>query len=421
MTSAKRLPASLWRFCVAVARDLREGHAGLYASSLVYTTLLSLAPLLAVCFSVLKGLGVHNMIAPFLRNFLLPLGAHGTDIADRIVGFVDNVNVGALGSVGVAFLLYGVLSLMHKTEAAFNDIWRVTRPRSFLVRVRDYSVFLLVGPLLLFLSASLAVSFHFAPFLQLWLGAGLLKAASDSILGLLPFLLLATALTVLYLVIPNTRVRVGPALAAGVATALLWKLLGGVFGGFIAGSSSTAAIYSVFAGLVVFMIWLYAVWFVVLAGGVAAYYLQNPSNQPLSRHVRNLSLRVKEKLALLVCAEVGARFVSAGAPADVSGLAGKLRVPALAVDDVVDDLVSVRILARTGQGGRCFIPACPFDTTTVADMLRRLRAADEEGSVSFGCLPSPACVEDVMQRLEAAATGAADMPLKQLSQEGGQP
>ena len=87
------------RLIWAVGRDVAEGQITLRAMSLVYTTLLSLVPLLAISFSILKGFGVHNQIEPFLLNAMEPLGERKEEIVERIVGFVDNVQVGVLGSI----------------------------------------------------------------------------------------------------------------------------------------------------------------------------------------------------------------------------------------------------------------------------------------------------------------------------------
>ena len=141
------------RLLAVSSRDFSEGLINLRAMSLVYTTLLSLVPLLAVSFSVLKGFGVHNQIEPLLLNFLAPLGPKGGEIAASIIGFVENLNVKVLGAVGLAVLLYTVFSLIQKIEDAFNDIWRVRRQRSLARKISDYMSVLLIGPVLIALGA----------------------------------------------------------------------------------------------------------------------------------------------------------------------------------------------------------------------------------------------------------------------------
>ena len=123
-------PVVVLRMAAAIGRDLAKGQLTLWAMSLVYTTLLSLVPLLAISFSILKGFGVHNQIEPLLLGLLEPLGEKGIEITQRIIEFVDNVKVGVLGSLGFAMLFYTVVSLMQKTERAFNTVWHIEKERS---------------------------------------------------------------------------------------------------------------------------------------------------------------------------------------------------------------------------------------------------------------------------------------------------
>src|SRR3546814_10326774 len=98
-------------------------------SSDLYTTLLSIVPLLALAFSVLKALGAHNAIEPFLREFLAPLGPQAGELTEKLVGFIEKIQVGVLGSLGVALLFWSAISLIQKVESSFNFVWRIERPR----------------------------------------------------------------------------------------------------------------------------------------------------------------------------------------------------------------------------------------------------------------------------------------------------
>src|SRR5690606_23400311 len=99
----------------------------LRAMSLVYTTILSIVPLLAFAFSVLKGLGFHRQLEPLLLNFMAPLGPQGAELTQRVIGFVDNVSGSALASVSIVILLYSAMSMAQKVESTFNYVWRVDR------------------------------------------------------------------------------------------------------------------------------------------------------------------------------------------------------------------------------------------------------------------------------------------------------
>ena len=140
----------LLRIFYAVGRDISGGLPTLRAMGLVYTTLLSMVPLLAVGFSVLKGFGIHNQIEPLLQAAFVHLGDQGDEIATYIIGFVDNIKVGILGAVGIALLFYTVISLVQKIEAALNYTWRITTYRALTQRISDYLSIIMVGPVLMF-------------------------------------------------------------------------------------------------------------------------------------------------------------------------------------------------------------------------------------------------------------------------------
>ena len=372
----------LLRLCIAVTRDMGEGRYNERAASLAYTTLLSFAPLLAITFSVMKGFGANDQLRPFLQKFLEPLGAQSAEIADKLSGFVENISVGVLGALGVALLIYGVISMMQKIEEAFNDIWRVPDARSFLHRLRDYLAVLLIGPLFLFLSVAMTAMVRHADIAYRWLNIDIVNSSMEKVFSLVPYLLFMLAFAALYMFMPNTKVKWMPALAAGFLTGLIWKILGLLFGIFVASSASYAAIYSAFAAIVLLMILVYMGWLTVLAGAAIAYYIQNPSNQSLSRRIRNVSLRVKEKLALQICGEIGHAFYKAGHGLTLAQLALRLGVPAMIVFDVVEDLATEKILIAAGDEAH-YIPAVPFDATSAAELIGRIRAADEIGMLQL--------------------------------------
>lgn len=409
-------PVRALRLFMAVGRDLQDGFLSLRATSLVYTTLLSLAPLLAISFAVLKGFGVHNQTEPFLREFLSPLGPQGDVIAVRVVEFVDNIQVGVLGVVGVGLLIFSVLSLMQKIERAFNQIWNVRGTRSFIMRVRDYLGALMIGPLFMFLSVGITASLQHAEILQRWLQFDIVSLALDKTVLVVPYVLFALAFTSLYMFMPNTRVRFVPAFVAGVVTGVLWKGLGWLFGVFVAGSASYAAIYSAFAAIILLIFWLYIGWLTVLAGASLAYYLQYPSNQRLARGIRHLSLRVKEKLALLLVAEIGRVFYAKGEPLTSLNLSRRLHIPVMAVDDVLEGLVRSGLLVLTGKTEQQLIPGKPFDATSIHDMFRLLMAADEEGSVQFSQLKPSETTDRIIELSDRASRVVlGNITLKQLA------
>ncbi len=150
------------RYPYALVRDLLTGELNLRAMGLVYTTLLSLVPLVAFAFAVLKGLGVHRDLEPLLFEFLRPIGERAGELTTQIMGFVEKVRGGVLGSLGLAFLLYTVVTTIQKLEGAFNFAWHVERPRSLMRRISEYLSLMVIGPVFLVIAFGLlgAVAEH---------------------------------------------------------------------------------------------------------------------------------------------------------------------------------------------------------------------------------------------------------------------
>jgi len=232
------------RIFVAVLRDLRGGQLSMRAMSLVYTTVIAIVPLLALSFSVLKGFGMHNSLEPALIEAMIDLGDKRYDIADNVMGFIDNVNVGVLGAVGFAVLIYSVISMMHKIETAFNYTWQIKRARGMSERFRDYLSVIFVAPLLIFLSAAITASVQTdqaVGFIQaIPFGAGIVALMSK----LVPYLIMSIGFAFIYAFLPNTRVKLSAAFIGGLVTAIIWKLMGWSISIFVANSASNIAIYS---------------------------------------------------------------------------------------------------------------------------------------------------------------------------------
>src|ERR1700736_1953033 len=147
------LPALMIRtlsYPYAVVRDLWRGEINLRAMGLVYTTLLSLIPLLAFSFAILKVFGAHRDLQPIVYEIFRPVGdAAAAQLTGRVMQFADRVSSGIVGSVGFALLAWTLLGTIKKVEDSFNFLWRVEQPRSLARRVAEYLALLVVGPVLL--------------------------------------------------------------------------------------------------------------------------------------------------------------------------------------------------------------------------------------------------------------------------------
>lgn len=372
------------RIVFALLRDLTDGQLSLRAMSLVYTTLITLVPLLAISFSVLKGFGVHNQIEPWLLGFLSPLGPQGQEIAEKVIGFVDNVKVGVLGAVGLLALIYSVVSLMQKIEASFNYIWRVSKSRGFARRFSDYLSVLLFGPFLLFLSAGLTATVRGNPIVERFSDVAAMQEAVNVLTFLVPYLIMTAGFTFFYVYMPNTRVRIGPAITGGLFTALVWKVMGWVFTTFVLASGKYVAIYAAFATLILFMMWVYFSWIVVLAGANLAFYMQNPKYLSISRRPVVLSSRTRRAMGFAIVEALVKAQYEHGAGMDADAVAARFQLPAVATERVFMALENGGIITPCATGTRpVYFPAKPLDQMTMGEVIAALDRAGEEDGIGY--------------------------------------
>jgi membrane protein len=396
------------RLVIALFRDLVAGNLTLRTMSLVYTTLLSMVPLLALSFSVLKAFGVHNQVEPMLQNLLAPLGEQGHELTSRLVGFIAQMNVGVLGSVGLALLLYTAVSLMQKIEESFNAIWHITHLRSLGDRVSRYLSVLLVGPILVFSAlgiTAVALNSEIARYMLAFEPVSMVAVVVGRVM---PFVLVIAAFTFMYMFVPNTRVRVGPAFAAGVIGGILWQSAGWAFALFAASSTQYAAIYSSFAILVLFLIWLYLSWLILLFGADISFYLQHPEYLYALPGEPRLSNRMRERLALAIAGLVASNFVHGRPPWTPQQLTQHLGVPMHAVDVVVDALAGSGLLVQTDADPPAYVPARDLDHLSIAELLTIVRHAGEDDFLNPDALPVLAPIAAVEARIEAAVSAALD-------------
>ena len=407
------------RVSYAVLRDLAAGQLTMRAMSLVFTTLLSLVPLLAISFSVLKGFGVHNQVEPLLLNFLEPLGEKGVEITNRVIGFVENVEVGVLGSLSIALLFYTVISLMQKIERAFNFTWHVSHQRPLGQRFSGYLTIVVIGPVLVFSSLGITATVMSTTLVEDLAAIRPLGTLIEVATKLVPYVMVIAAFTFIYVLMPNTRVRLRSAFVGGLAAGVLWESTGWAFASFIVASTRYTAIYSAFATLIMFLIWLYLSWLILLIGASIAFYDQHPEYLTIERGEPRLSNRVKEKLAFLVAYLIGDSYYRSLPAWTSEGLAQRLRVPKGAMESVLQALEKGGLLIRTGGDPPSYLPARPLETTEVKDVLDAVRAAEEQAHLNLQRLPAEPAVEQLLERLERiTAEVLGGHTLKELSLSG---
>jgi len=373
-----RILANVLRYLYAVLRDVFSGQLTLRSMSLVYSTLLSIVPLLAFSFSVLKGLGVHERLESRLSLVLEPLGPQGVEITDGLMKIVNGVNGGALGGTALVIFIYTAISMVQKIEESFNYVWYVSKPRSFAKRFSEYMLVLLVGPLFIAIAIGMFTTLQNDAAMQYlaqnrYLGP-ILTASSK----LTPYIVVASVFTFLYTFMPNTTVKIRSALVGGVAGGFLWASVGLIFTSFIVNSASRLQIYAGFAIPIVTLIWLYLNWLVLLIGSQLAFYHQNPAYLRIGRREPRLSNAMRERLAINIMFLVGMAFRNPEQSVSLRQIGHTLRIPTITLTPIAEGLEKAGLLTLTEKED--LQPGREMSRVTLNDILAVVRIEGETGS-----------------------------------------
>ena len=379
-------PSQLTRHRVRVYKQLRffwivvtgfaESQVRLQALALSFKLMISLAPLLAVAFSVLKAFGVQNRLRPALGEALAPLGPKGDEITARLFEFVDNMNVGALGSIGLVTLFFTVVSLLGNIESAFNQIWRVKTARPLTRKFSDYLSTLTIGPVLIFSALGVTASLQSSSLVKQLMALEPFGSLILLLLRLVPYLTVWAAFTFLYVFVPNTRVRLKSALVGALVGAVLWQTAGWAFAAFVATSTKYYAIYSGFAILLLFLLWIYYGWMILLFGAQVAFVHQNLGIFEMERRSHGFGGLARERLALLIMGHIGQSFYSRNPGWTVTMLGKQLQVAESLVQEVITALKRAKLVLESTEG-RVFFPARDPEQIEIKEILDAVRIGEE--------------------------------------------
>ncbi|MGI9205243.1 MAG: YhjD/YihY/BrkB family envelope integrity protein [Woeseiaceae bacterium] len=373
-----RVLAIALRYLYAMLRDFFSGQLTMRAMSLVYTTLLSVVPLLAFSFAILKGFGIFNELEPHLSALLAPLGEQGEQITNQILELVDNVRGGVLGGVGLAVFLYTAITTVQKVEESFNYVWYVAKPRNFARRFTEYLIVLLVGPMLMVTALGILTSIQSVTVVQFILNNKALGPIFVVAGKLVPYLLISGVFTFLYMFMPNTKVKFTSALVGGIAGGFMWATVGAIFATFVLYASRTAQIYAGFAVAISALLWLYLNWLILLIGAQLAFYHQRPAFLRNGRQEPRLSNAMRERLALNAMLHIGMAFRDPDGSINASQLSDRIKIPSIALTNIIASLENAGLITSTENEN--LLPGREMSRIPLAEILDVVRAKGETGS-----------------------------------------
>jgi membrane protein len=356
------------RALTTALRILEGEGVRLRAMALTYISLFAMVPALVVVFSVVQAFTGTERIVDALHRFLfenLAVGA-GESLEPYLGRFITNAHATSAGLVGGLFLVWSALTLFSNVDHAVNETWGIHRRRSLTQQAVIYWMGLTLGPLLLASSITVAASAR-----AVLAGTGIRFLATAA-----GVLLTCTFFTVLYLIVPFTRVRLLPALAGGFAAGLSWEVAKFGYAVVVTRIFRYHAIYGSVAAVPIFIFWLFVSWSILLFGARLVYVVQNAG--ALLAGVPHPSSRAgRETLAGQLMLHVARAFDRGDPPPDGAEAASQLGAPPDEVDDLLALLRREGLVVNVADGG--LVPARPLEKISLEDVRRAVLGGDLPG------------------------------------------
>lgn len=442
LSSKKNILYDTTKTVILTVRNVQEMDMGASARSLTYRTVLSIVPLLAVIFAIARGFGFQNLMESSLFNFILGnvpatekvVSDVSQDVDNHLVIVADAMDTdtltqaadtthslsgevlkiemqevtaeskirqftnllfqlidnsleeakggGLFAGIGILLFLYTIIILFADIENNLNKIWQVPKQRSMARKVINYLAFVLLMPIFFILVNALNfISYPQSNTLKI---IYILYPLVPRLLNIVPFVIIVLLFTLLYLFVPNTRVRFSNALIAGVVAGTAFHFFQMLYLSGQLWITRYNAIYGTFAAIPLLLLWIQMSWFIALIGAELSFAAQNVRKFSFEKETRNISRRYRDFFTLVIASEIVYRFREEMPPLTADQLSLRCKVPVRLTNDILQELLALKMVSVTPSTGDermlAFQPAFDINQMTVN---RLIAALDERGSEDF--------------------------------------
>ncbi len=348
LTRARAAGLKVLRVCMLIVNGFKEDHCTLHASALTFISVMALVPFLVILFAIAKGFGFERASEMLLEKTVGMPEAFQQAVAN-IITTVQSASAGALGSVGTVIFLWIAIKMLSNIEETFNVVWGVKTSRTLLDKIRNYIVILVAAPMLLIVATSAQpVILSFASRLE-WMGP-LLKLALQAV----PVLTMALAFSIVYLFLPNTKVKFSAAFSGALVAAVLSVLFQYAIIILGVGVSRYNKIYGALAAIPIFLFWVQMSWMILLMGAETAFSVQNAGTYALERLAAAPSSRSRLCLAIALMKKITDKFESPEDPFDTVAYGVAHRIPVRLINDVIHTLSQAGLVAESAEHPGCY-------------------------------------------------------------------
>ena len=369
------------RIILLAMKGFKENRIQLRASALTYYTMMSIVPVAAMVFGISKGFGFERRLETQIRE-QFAAREELQEVIDYIINFansmLENINGGFIAGVGLVVLFWSVMKVLGNIESSFNAIWRIQKSRPFVRKFSDYLSMMLIAPVLFVLSSTITVFLSDAvssdqTILQ-YVGPVL-----NFLAGLIPYLLIFLLFTILYVVMPNTKVVFKNALYAGIIAGAIFQIVQWLYLYFQVGVSRYGAIYGTFMALPLFLITLQLSWLIVLLGAEISYAYQNIEKYEFESEALHISHYNRRLLTFLILHQVVKGFIPGNQPLTARNLGDILGIPMRLVRDIIFSLTENNLLAETTTDSpkeSAYLPAIDINKLSISYVIQKLEMTE---------------------------------------------
>ena len=365
---------------VLTIRDFFEGKMQVKASALTYYSVFALIPMVAFVFGIARGFGFEKEIADFLA-YEYPAQAESIEYVFSLAeSYLNHAKGGVFVGIGIIFLLWSVLNVFTQIEDSFNEIWRVKKNRSVFRKFTDFFSLLLLIPFLIVISSG--ISFYFKHIITYLDDSYIVSPALRILLALLPYVVAWFIFTLIYVIVPNTKVRFSKAAIAGLATGISFMVFQALYIWGQKWMTSYNAIYGGLAAIPLLLLFIQITWSIVLFGAELSYAGQSVRNFEYETDVENISSRYYEFVLLALARIIIKRFENGEEPLSMEKIAIHYKLPIRLISVAIDRLCQSGIIIETASPEKdiAYVPAIDINKITVTYFFNKI---DTNGSESF--------------------------------------
>ncbi len=365
------------RIILLAARGFSNDRVSLQASALTFYSLLSVIPIAAIVFAIAKGFGLDKNLEQLIIDKFQSEQEVLNWLLQNATNAIEKTRGGYIAGIGVIILFWSAMSLLNHIESSFNHIWQIRSSRPWYRKFTDYLTIMLIAPVFIILSSSITVFISTeltdymtkAPILDFF------KPVISFLFRFAPYFLSWITLTILFIIMPNAKVKFVPALISGIIAGTILQGIQWLYIDLQFGIAKLSAIYGSFAAVPLFIIWIQTSWIVVLLGAEISFANQNISRYELESEALNISNYQKRALVLMIMHIIIRNFSMGEKPISAEYIAVNLKIPVRLSRDILQDLSSanlVSIIHENEEKERLYQPALDVNRLTVSYVFSRL-------------------------------------------------